>query len=67
MYVYSVFKFFQHIYLANTPSVSQYLSPLTVVYNFDHSSYSKHYASTVYFVFYIFIIVGILNLTYLFT
>jgi hypothetical protein len=36
-----------------TPSVSKYLSPLTFFYNFDHSSYSKNCASTIYFVYYI--------------
>jgi hypothetical protein len=36
----------------NTTSVSKYLSPLTFFYNFDHSSYSKNFASTIYFVCY---------------
>jgi hypothetical protein len=36
----------------NTLSVSKYLSPLTFFYNFDPSSYSKKFASTIYFVCY---------------
>jgi hypothetical protein len=40
--------------LLNIPSVSKYLSLLTFFYNFDHSSYSKNCASTIYFVCYMF-------------
>jgi hypothetical protein len=34
----------------DTFSVSKYLSSLTFSYNFDHSSYSKNYVNTIYFV-----------------
>jgi hypothetical protein len=37
-----------------TPSVSKYLSSLTFSCNFNHSSYSKNYANTIYFVCYMF-------------
>jgi hypothetical protein len=40
--------------LDNTPSVTKYLSSLIFFSNFDHSSYSKNCASTIYFVCYIF-------------
>jgi hypothetical protein len=46
---------------------SNNLALLTSFHNFDYSSYSKHCASIIYFVFTYFIIVVILSLTYLFT
>jgi hypothetical protein len=41
--------FFTKIFILNTPSRSKYLSPLIFSSNFDHLSYSKNYASIIYY------------------